>query len=105
MAAADDTVYYTSETQVFALCNGEQKRVSGVTTDQVMEVIVANDHSVYAGSNTGFVHKINSVDVTATAKLEGAKIIDLSAGSETVYVLSHRKEVYELDASTLEVRR
>lgn len=70
-----------------------------------MEVLAANDHSVYAGSNTGFVHKINGDAVSATAELEGVKIIDMSATSETLFVLSHRKEVYELDANSLEVRR
>ena len=43
--------------------------------------------------------------VSATAELEGVKIIDMSATSETIFVLSHRKEVYELDANSLEVRR
>jgi len=65
--AADGSVYYSSETSVYALRNAVSTRVTGVTTNQKMDVLVSNDHSVYAGSITGFVHKINEDGVTGTA--------------------------------------
>jgi len=71
----------------------------------LMEVMIANDHSVYAGSVTGFIHKINGDAASATAKFEGAKILDLTASSDALFALTLRKEIHELDANSLEVRR
>jgi len=36
-----------------------------------MMAITVNEHSVYAGSDTGFIHKVNGDEVTATGNLEG----------------------------------
>lgn len=66
VTAADGTIYYSSETFVHALRNAVSTRISGVTTNQKMDALVQNDHSVYAGSNTGFIHKINGDAVSAT---------------------------------------
>lgn len=104
-AIAENTVYFASETFAHALRNGSQTHVSGVTTDQKMDVLVANEHSVFAGSNTGFVHKINGDAVTETTKIEGAKILDMGASNDNLYVLSHRKEIHEVCANTLTVKR
>lgn len=70
-----------------------------------MDALVCNDHSVYAGSNTGFVHKINGDAVTETHQIEGAKILDIGLSNDNLYVLSHRKEIHELCANTLAVKR
>jgi len=70
-----------------------------------MEVLYANEHSVYAGSKTGFIHKINGDNVGATATIADSTILDLSGTNETLYALTHRKEIHELDANSLEVRR
>ena len=70
-----------------------------------MDVMAFNEHSVYAGSNTGFVHKINADAVTGTTQIEGAKILDIGLSNENLYVLSHRKEIHEVCANTLTVKR
>ena len=70
-----------------------------------MGVLVCNDHSVYAGSDTGFVHKINGDAVTGTHQIEGAKILGIGISNDNLYVLSHRKEIHELCANTLTVKR
>ena len=49
-----------------------QTRVRGITTTQQMNVLLANSHSVYAFSNTGFIHKINGDEASATTQIEGA---------------------------------
>lgn len=103
--AADNTVYFSSETYVHCLNNGQMSIVSGVTTDQKMDALVSNDHSVYAGSITGFVHKINGNAVAETTRIEGAKILDIGLSNENLYVLSHRKEIHEVCANTLTVKR
>ena len=46
-------------------------RVAGVTATQKIVIIRSNQHSVYAGSNNGFVHKINGVEVSQTTQIEG----------------------------------
>ena len=70
-----------------------------------MDVLVSNDHSVYGGSNTGFVHKINGDAVSATVQIEGAKILAIGLSNDNLYVLSHRKEIHEVCANTLTVKR
>ena len=70
-----------------------------------MGVLACNDHSVYAGSDTGFVHKINADATSATTQIEGAKILDIGLSNENLYVLSHRKEIHEVCANTLTVKR
>jgi len=105
VTAADGSVYYASETFVHALRQGNITRISDVTTNQKMEVLSCNEHSVYAGSNTGFVHKINADAVTGTTQIEGAKILDIGQSNENLYVLSHRKEIHEVCANTMTVKR
>ena len=70
-----------------------------------MGVLAANDHSVYAGSDTGFVHKINADATSATTQIEGAKVLDIGLSNENIYVLTHRKEIHEICANTLTVKR
>ena len=40
-------------------------RVSGITSNEKMNVLVSNEHSTYAGSVTGYIQKINGDAVTA----------------------------------------
>ena len=63
--SADQTVYVSSETNIYAQRNGAMTRVSGITSNEKMNVLVSNEHSTYAGSVTGYIQKINGDAVTA----------------------------------------
>jgi len=52
---ADQTVYATSEAQIFTVKGDAMKRVSGVTGNDRMTIMVTNEHSTYACSVTGSV--------------------------------------------------
>jgi len=67
--ASDGSVYYTAETYIFSIRDGKPTRVSGVTSTLRMLVMSANEHSVYAGSENGFIHKVNNDAVTVTGEL------------------------------------
>ena len=84
---------------------GKITRVSEITTDQKMGVLVKNEHSVYAGSDTGFMHKINGDVATVSARIEGSQILDIGLSNDNLYVLTHRKEIHEVCANTLTVKR
>ena len=70
-----------------------------------MAATARNEHSVYFGSNTGFVHQVQGNSVASTTQIEGAKILAMDADNESVWVLTHRKEIHELDANTLASKR
>lgn len=84
---------------------GNTTRVSGITSNERMKVLVSNEQSVYAGSVTGYIQKINGEAVTAQRHLGEFEVLDLSIGSDKLYVLNNRKEIHELDANSLETVR
>ena len=98
-------MYITSENIIYAQKNGATTRVRGVTSNEKMKVMVANEHSTYAGSVTGFIQKINGEEVTAQVQIGEFEVLDMSITNETLWVLSNRKEIHELDATSLETKR
>ena len=103
--ASDGSVYYTAETYIFSIRDGKPTRVSGVTSTQRMLVMSANEHSVYAGSENGFIHKVNNDAVTVTGQLQGVRVLGIALDNDTLWVISQRKEIIEVDANTLSVKR
>jgi outer membrane protein assembly factor BamB len=103
--ASDGTVYFTAETYIFSIRDGKPTRVRGVTSTQRMLAMTSNEHSVYAGSENGFLHKINGDAVTVTGTLEGVKVVRIALDSDTLWVLSQRNTIIEVDANTLSVKR
>ena len=101
----DQTVYVSSEAIIYAMKGGNTTRVSGITSNERMKVLVSNEQSVYAGSVTGYIQKINGEAVTAQRHLGEFEVLDLSIGSDKLYVLNNRKEIHELDANSLETVR
>ena len=87
----DQTVYVSSETFIYAMKNGNMTRVSGITSNEKMKVLVSNEHSVYAGSVTGYIQKINGESVSAQCHLGEFEVLDISVSSDKLYVLSNRK--------------
>ena len=50
-------------------------------------------------------HKINENAVTATKELGDVTVLDFSPTSDSVWVLASNKEIHELDATSLEIKR
>lgn len=105
MAAADQTLYLSSELFVVALRDGVFSRVNGITAKTRMLASGENEHSVYIGADDGTLHKINGNEVTATHVIEGSCVRDMSLDSDSIWVVTPRNTVHEIDANTLTERR
>ena len=71
-----------------------------------MDILVAMGNDVFSGSNSGTVHKISGDAVTATAEIGNEHDIrDITISEDSVWVLTNRKEIYELDKATMVVKR
>ena len=87
------------------MVGGVSTRVTGITSKSKMPVIKSNEQAVYTASSTGCVHRISDVEVSATMQLDDMVIEDITLGEESLFAVTNRKDLIELDATTLEEKR
>ena len=69
-----------------------------------MDVLAANDHSVYAATINGSIYKINGDEMSANFSIEGTMWLDFGLDNETIYAIAGNRLLCALDANTLAVK-
>ena len=105
MSNTDQTMYVSSELFVCALRDGVFSRVDGITAKTRMTASGVNDHSIYVCADDGTIHKINDQAVSGTHVIEGNCAKDVSLDNDTIWVVTPRNTVHEIDANSLTEKR